>query len=177
MPASHKTPTVLIVLDGWGYREETQDNAIAKASTPVWDRLWADAPHALISASGEDVGLPSGQMGNSEVGHMSLGSGRVIYQNISRIDEAIKDGSFNHNTAFTSAIDKASAAGGASVVAGFARHACRLAVGHHGDAGNAGRHKLRSASKNDVACALGHTPSVAHEACFVPRFCGGSKVR
>jgi bisphosphoglycerate-independent phosphoglycerate mutase (AlkP superfamily) len=87
MPASHKTPTVLIVLDGWGYREETQDNAIAKASTPVWDRLWADAPHALISASGEDVGLPSGQMGNSEVGHMSLGSGRVIYQNISRIDE------------------------------------------------------------------------------------------
>ena len=119
MPASHKTPTVLIVLDGWGYREETQDNAIAKASTPVWDRLWADAPHALISASGEDVGLPSGQMGNSEVGHMSLGSGRVIYQNISRIDEAIKDGSFNHNTAFTSAIDKAAAAGGAVHVFGL----------------------------------------------------------
>ena len=119
MPASHKKPTVLIVLDGWGYREETQDNAIAKASTPVWDRLWADAPHALISASGEDVGLPSGQMGNSEVGHMSLGSGRVIYQNISRIDEAIKDGSFNHNTAFTSAIDKAAAAGGAVHVFGL----------------------------------------------------------
>ena len=119
MPASHKIPTVLIVLDGWGYREETQDNAIAKASTPVWDRLWADAPHALISASGEDVGLPSGQMGNSEVGHMSLGSGRVIYQNISRIDEAINDGSFNHNTAFTSAIDKATAAGGAVHVFGL----------------------------------------------------------
>ncbi|MDE0930706.1 MAG: 2,3-bisphosphoglycerate-independent phosphoglycerate mutase, partial [Halioglobus sp.] len=119
MPARHKTPTVLIVLDGWGYREETQDNAIANASTPVWDRLWADAPHALISASGADVGLPGGQMGNSEVGHMSLGSGRVIYQNISRIDEAIKDGSFNQNPAFTSAIDKATAAGGAVHVFGL----------------------------------------------------------
>ena len=119
MHASHKTPTVLIVLDGWGYREDTQDNAIANAATPVWDRLWADAPHALISASGVDVGLPSGQMGNSEVGHMSLGSGRVIYQNISRIDEAIKDGSFNQNPAFTTAIDKATAAGGAVHVFGL----------------------------------------------------------
>ena len=79
--------------------------------TPAWDRLWANAPHALISASGADVGLPGGQMGNSEVGHMSLGSGRVIYQNISRIDESIRDGSFNHNNpAFTRAIDKATAA-------------------------------------------------------------------
>ena len=119
MHTSNKTATVLIVLDGWGYREDTQDNAIAKACTPVWDRLWADAPHALISASGMDVGLPGGQMGNSEVGHMSLGSGRVIYQNISRIDEAIKTGSFNRNTAFTSAIDKATAAGGAVHVFGL----------------------------------------------------------
>ena len=119
MPASHKTPTVLIVLDGWGYREDTQDNAIASASTPVWDRLWAEAPHALISASGADVGLPDGQMGNSEVGHMSLGSGRVIHQNISRIDEAISDGSFNDNSALTGAIDKATAAGGAVHVFGL----------------------------------------------------------
>jgi len=119
MPASHKTPTVLIVLDGWGYREDTQDNAIASASTPVWDRLWAEAPHALISASGADVGLPDGQMGNSEVGHMSLGSGRVIHQNISRIDEAISDGSFNNNSALTGAIDKATAAGGAVHVFGL----------------------------------------------------------
>ncbi len=89
MSESHKKPTVLIVLDGWGYREEKKDNAIACANTPVWDRLWAQAPHTLISASGEDVGLPDGQMGNSEVGHMSLGSGRVIYQSISRIDQAI----------------------------------------------------------------------------------------
>jgi 2,3-bisphosphoglycerate-independent phosphoglycerate mutase len=119
MNESNKKPTVLVVLDGWGYREETRDNAIANATTPVWDRLWAEAPHTLISASGEDVGLPSGQMGNSEVGHMSLGSGRVIYQNISRIDQAIKDGSFNRNPVLTSAIDKASAAGGAVHIFGL----------------------------------------------------------
>jgi 2,3-bisphosphoglycerate-independent phosphoglycerate mutase len=119
MRESTKKPTVLIVLDGWGYREETKDNAIASAATPVWDRLWAESPHALISASGEDVGLPGGQMGNSEVGHMSLGAGRVIYQNITRIDKAISDGSFNHNPALTSGIDKAIAAGGAVHVFGL----------------------------------------------------------
>ncbi len=89
MSEQHKQPTVLIILDGWGYREETRDNAIANADTPVWDRLWRDAPHTLVSGSGLDVGLPEGQMGNSEVGHMSLGAGRVIYQNITRIDKAI----------------------------------------------------------------------------------------
>ena len=107
MSASDKKTTVLIILDGWGYREETQDNAIANGVTPVWDRLWTEAPHTLISASGLDVGLPAGQMGNSEVGHMSLGSGRVIYQNITRIDQAIADGSFDTNPAYTRAIDRA----------------------------------------------------------------------
>ena len=119
MSESNKTPTALIVLDGWGYREQTQDNAIASATTPVWDRLWAEAPHTLISASGEDVGLPGGQMGNSEVGHMSLGSGRVVYQNISRIDQAIRDGDFNRNPAFTGAIDKAIKADGAVHIFGL----------------------------------------------------------
>ena len=119
MSASKKKPTVLIVLDGWGYREEKQDNAIANAATPVWDRLWASAPHTLISASGQDVGLPEGQMGNSEVGHMSLGAGRVIYQNISRVDQAIRDGSFKHNPALTGAIDKAIAADGAVHIFGL----------------------------------------------------------
>ncbi len=113
MSNSPKRPTALIILDGWGYREETQDNAIANATTPVWDRLWRDAPHTLVSGSGLDVGLPAGQMGNSEVGHMSLGSGRVIFQNITRIDQAIADGSFDQNPAFTGAIDKAVAADGA----------------------------------------------------------------
>ncbi len=119
MTNSNKKPTVLIVLDGWGYREETRDNAIANGNTPVWDRLWAESPHTVISASGEDVGLPRGQMGNSEVGHMSLGAGRVIYQNITRIDKAIRDGSFNQNPALTGAIDKAIGAGGAVHVFGL----------------------------------------------------------
>ncbi len=113
MSAQHKQPTVLIILDGWGYREEARDNAIANADTPVWDRLWRDAPHTLVSGSGLDVGLPAGQMGNSEVGHMSLGAGRVIYQSITRIDKAISDGSFDTNPAYTGAIDRAIAAGGA----------------------------------------------------------------
>jgi 2,3-bisphosphoglycerate-independent phosphoglycerate mutase len=119
MSESNKKPTVLIVLDGWGYREETKDNAIANAATPVWDRLWSESPHTLISASGEDVGLPGGQMGNSEVGHMSLGAGRVIYQNITRIDKAIRDGTFNENPVLTGAIDKAVSSGGAVHVFGL----------------------------------------------------------
>jgi 2,3-bisphosphoglycerate-independent phosphoglycerate mutase len=119
MSQSSNSPTVLIILDGWGYREDPRDNAIATAVTPVWDRLWAEAPHTLISASGLDVGLPEGQMGNSEVGHMSLGSGRVVYQNISRIDKAIADGSFNTNPAYINAIDKANAAGGAVHIFGL----------------------------------------------------------
>lgn len=114
-----KHTTVLIILDGWGYREETRDNAIANADTPVWDRLWSDAPHTLVSGSGLDVGLPAGQMGNSEVGHMSLGAGRVIFQNITRIDKAIAEGSFQENTAYTNAIDKAVEAGGAVHVFGL----------------------------------------------------------
>jgi 2,3-bisphosphoglycerate-independent phosphoglycerate mutase len=113
MSEQHKRPTVLIILDGWGYREEARDNAIANADTPVWDRLWRDAPHTLVSGSGLDVGLPDGQMGNSEVGHMSLGAGRVVYQSITRIDKAIADGSFDENPAYTRAIDRAIAAGGA----------------------------------------------------------------
>ncbi|GAB3284575.1 2,3-bisphosphoglycerate-independent phosphoglycerate mutase [Parahaliea aestuarii] len=119
MSDTGKHPTVLIVLDGFGYREDSRDNAIANASTPVWDRLWREQPHTLISGSGLDVGLPAGQMGNSEVGHMSLGAGRVIYQNITRIDKAIEDGSFDQNPVYTDAIDKAVAKGGAVHVLGL----------------------------------------------------------
>ncbi len=119
MNETRKRPTVLIILDGWGYREETRDNAIANADTPVWDHLWRDAPHTLVSGSGLDVGLPAGQMGNSEVGHMSLGSGRVIYQNITRIDKAIEDGSFFENPVYTEAVDKAVSQGGAVHVMGL----------------------------------------------------------
>ncbi|MEE4278604.1 MAG: 2,3-bisphosphoglycerate-independent phosphoglycerate mutase [Halieaceae bacterium] len=116
---SAKGPVALIILDGWGYREEVRDNAIAAAHTPTWDRLWQQAPHTLISASGLDVGLPDGQFGNSEVGHMSLGSGRVLFQSISRIDAAIKDGSFDRNEAYLAAIDGAIEAGGAVHVMGL----------------------------------------------------------
>ena len=96
---THKTPspTVLIILDGWGYREDTRDNAIANATTPVWNRLWAEAPHTLISTSGLDVGLPAGQMGNSEVGHMSIGSGRVLYQDLVKISLALNENSMKDN--------------------------------------------------------------------------------
>ena len=92
-----RTPYVLIVLDGWGYREEKEANAIAQADTPTWDDIWAHRPHTLISGSGLDVGLPPGQMGNSEVGHMNLGAGRVIDQDFTRITKAIDDGSFFQN--------------------------------------------------------------------------------
>lgn len=105
-PAAKK-PHALIILDGFGHREDPRDNAIHHANTPNWDRLVASAPHTLISGSGEDVGLPAGQMGNSEVGHMSLGSGRIIYQNITRIDKAIRDGDFFNNPAYIEAIDAA----------------------------------------------------------------------
>jgi len=119
MNSTKKSPTALIILDGWGYREDPKDNAIANGNTPVWDDLWRNAPHTLISSSGLDVGLPEGQMGNSEVGHMSLGSGRVVFQSISRIDQAIADGSFNTNPAYTGAIDKAKVAGGAVHILGL----------------------------------------------------------
>jgi 2,3-bisphosphoglycerate-independent phosphoglycerate mutase len=87
----------LIILDGWGQAAPDAGNAIAIANTPVWDTLWADYPHELLEASGEAVGLPHGVMGNSEVGHLTLGSGRIIYQDLSRINRAISDGSFFAN--------------------------------------------------------------------------------
>src|SRR3954468_519984 len=85
---------VLLVLDGWGYRPEREGNAIAMASTPNWQRLWRSYPRTLLEASGLAVGLPEGQMGNSEVGHLNLGAGRVVPQDLVRISTAIKDGSF-----------------------------------------------------------------------------------
>ncbi|MBL4795319.1 MAG: 2,3-bisphosphoglycerate-independent phosphoglycerate mutase [Pseudomonadales bacterium] len=104
-----KTPHILLILDGWGHSETSEYNAIKSAKTPFWDTLWSEYPHTLISTSGKDVGLPDGQMGNSEVGHMNLGAGRVVYQNFTRITAAIEDGSFFKNEALKSALttDKA----------------------------------------------------------------------
>ena len=87
-----KKPLVLLILDGFGYSEKTEYNAIAAAHKPVFDKLWANNPKSLIETSGLAVGLPEGQMGNSEVGHMTLGAGRVVYQNFTRINKAIRDG-------------------------------------------------------------------------------------
>src|SRR5438128_10113384 len=85
---------VLLVLDGWGYRPEREGNAIALASTPNWQRLWQSSPRTLLEASGLAVGLPEGQMGNSEVGHLNLGAGRVVPQDIVRISQSIQSGEF-----------------------------------------------------------------------------------
>lgn len=100
---------LLLILDGWGYREETDSNAIAAANTPVWDQLWRECPHTLITTSGTGVGLPSGQMGNSEVGHMNLGAGRVVYQSLTMIDKAIETGDFFTNAVLVSAARTAAA--------------------------------------------------------------------
>jgi 2,3-bisphosphoglycerate-independent phosphoglycerate mutase len=100
-------PVVLIVLDGWGYSEHREYNAILNAETPTWNRLWRDCPHLLIRCSGTDVGLPSDQMGNSEVGHLNLGAGRVVYQEFTRISRSIKSGTFFTNHTLTHAVDQA----------------------------------------------------------------------
>lgn len=92
-------PVVLIILDGWGVRPESDGNAIAMANTPVMDSLWATYPHTLISASGRAVGLPTGQMGNSEVGHLNIGAGRIVPQELVRISDAVEDGSIAENPA------------------------------------------------------------------------------
>lgn len=103
----NKKSTVLIILDGWGYRENTESNAIYHAKTPVLDKLKADYPNMLIQTSGMAVGLPEGQMGNSEVGHVNLGAGRIVYQDFTRITKSIEDGEFNENANLKSAVDKA----------------------------------------------------------------------
>ena len=111
--------TLLVILDGFGHRTASEDNAILAAKTPNLDRLWQNAPNTLISGSGLDVGLPEGQMGNSEVGHMSLGAGRIVYQSITRIDQAIANGEFAANSAYLDAIDQAVASGKAVHIMGL----------------------------------------------------------
>ncbi|WP_250654947.1 2,3-bisphosphoglycerate-independent phosphoglycerate mutase [Alkalimarinus coralli] len=114
-----RTPTALIILDGWGYRDESEANAISNANTPFWDQIWKQNPHTLINTSGMAVGLPEGQMGNSEVGHMNLGAGRIVYQNFTRITKDIDDGGFYSNPAITGAINKAVTAGKAVHIMGL----------------------------------------------------------
>ncbi|MEO5596082.1 MAG: 2,3-bisphosphoglycerate-independent phosphoglycerate mutase [Lysobacteraceae bacterium] len=110
---------LLLILDGWGHREEVADNAIAQATLPNWKRLLADCPHTLIHTEGRFVGLPDGQMGNSEVGHMNIGAGRIVYQDLTRIDAAIEDGSFYANAELVAACDAAKSDGGTLHVMGL----------------------------------------------------------
>ncbi|KFN49843.1 2,3-bisphosphoglycerate-independent phosphoglycerate mutase [Arenimonas composti] len=95
--AARPKPLLLLILDGWGHREDPRDNALAIARLPNWRQLLADCPHTLVHTEGRHVGLPDGQMGNSEVGHMNIGAGRIVYQDLTRIDAAIEDGSFFAN--------------------------------------------------------------------------------
>ena len=109
---TQKRPALLCILEGWGWREETDNNAWALANTPHLDRLFATYPYALLDTAGEAVGLPAGQMGNSEVGHMNLGSGRVILQDLPRIDAAIADGSLANNRQLNALIEALKDSGG-----------------------------------------------------------------
>ncbi len=117
--ADARRPLALIILDGWGVREPAIDNAVTTANTPVWDKLWQQMPHTLINASGAAVGLPGDQMGNSEVGHMNMGAGRVVYQEFTRVSRAVRTGSFFTNRTLTDAVDHALAEGKALHILGL----------------------------------------------------------
>ena len=129
-------PVMLVILDGWGWREDPADNAVRQARTPAFDALWAGCPHAFLRASGEDVGLPPGQMGNSEVGHLNLGAGRVVLQELPRIDAAVAEGAIARLPALTGLIEALRGTGGTCHLTGLVspggvhshqRHAAALA--------------------------------------------------
>ena len=120
MTASRRRrPVVLCILDGWGHREDRDNNAIAQARTPVWDGLLASCPHALLEASGQAVGLPAGQMGNSEVGHTNIGAGRVVMQDLPRINAAIAGGELAGNPVLNAFIEKLKSSGGSAHLMGL----------------------------------------------------------
>ena len=112
-------PVVLCILDGWGLRDETSANAVALAETPIYDRLCAEAPMARLSASGADVGLNDGQMGNSEVGHTNIGAGRVVWMDLPKINKAIETGAFFENPRLAAFTAAAREAGGTAHVLGL----------------------------------------------------------
>ena len=112
-------PVMLAILDGWGWREEQADNAVRLARTPAYDKLWASCPHALLRTSGKDVGLPDGQMGNSEVGHLNIGAGRVVMQDLPRITDAVASGEIEKAAALQGLIAKLKASGGTCHLVGL----------------------------------------------------------
>jgi 2,3-bisphosphoglycerate-independent phosphoglycerate mutase len=114
-----RRPVMLVVLDGWGWRDEVADNAVRQAKTPTFDRLWDTGPHAFLRTSGRDVGLPDGQMGNSEVGHLNIGAGRVVVQDLPRIGDAVASGEIKSAPALTGLIDKLKRSGGSCHLLGL----------------------------------------------------------
>jgi 2,3-bisphosphoglycerate-independent phosphoglycerate mutase len=113
-------PVVLCILDGWGLGPDSDGNAVALGATPNFDRIWKDCPHATLAAHGPDVGLPEGQMGNSEVGHTNIGAGRIVWMDLPRIDRAIADGSFAGNEALTAFVAAMKESRGTAHLAGLA---------------------------------------------------------
>lgn len=114
-----RRPVMLVVLDGWGWREDATANAVLEAKTPTFDRLWATCPHGFLRTSGKDVGLPPGQMGNSEVGHLNIGAGRVVMHDLPRIDDAIASSEIAKAPALTDLIAKLKASGGTCHLVGL----------------------------------------------------------
>jgi len=102
-----KKPVALIILDGFALRDEDKGNAVTHAKKPNFDRFWNEYPHATLQASGEAVGLPEGQMGNSEVGHLNIGAGRIVYQSLTRVNVAIREGEFEQNETLLAAVKHA----------------------------------------------------------------------
>ncbi len=117
-----RRPVMLVILDGWGWREEAADNAVRQAKTPTFDQLWGSCPHAFLRTSGEDVGLPEGQMGNSEVGHLNIGAGRVVMQDLPRINKAVASGDIARTPAFIGLIQQLRQSGGACHLMGLVSH-------------------------------------------------------
>ena len=107
-----RRPVMLVILDGWGWREDPADNAVRQAKTPNFDRLWNTGPHGFLHTDGRNVGLPDGQMGNSEVGHLNIGAGRVVMQDLPRINSAIESGEIRHAPALVDLIQKLKRTGG-----------------------------------------------------------------
>lgn len=131
-----RRPVMLVILDGWGWREDPADNAVLQAKTPTFDALWTNGPHAFLRTSGKSVGLPNGQMGNSEVGHLNIGAGRVVMQDLPRISDAIANGEIERAPGLVAFIDKLKASGGTCHLMGLVSpggvhslqdHACALA--------------------------------------------------
>ena len=116
---ARRRPVMLVILDGWGWREDPRDNAVRQAKTPNFDRLWQSGPHGFLHTSGKDVGLPDGQMGNSEVGHLNIGAGRVVTQDLPRIDNAIANGEVERAPALVHLIEKLKASRGTCHVIGL----------------------------------------------------------